>query len=95
MLDASLRAMGIAGTRLTEVRRCATPGHIGRFTSRPGASVCAHCRPVTRTPPLGVVGLMSALYDGLGGRRAARNRPAAMSGWIEAAHEKLSKTRCA
>lgn len=68
LLDAYLlRAMGIAGwaPALTECARCATPGPHRAFHIATGGSVCAHCRPAgSTTPPLGVVDLMSALYDG-------------------------------
>ncbi|AGL27818.1 DNA repair protein RecO [Mycobacterium tuberculosis CAS/NITR204] len=54
-----------AGTSLTECARCATPGPHRAFHIATGGSVCAHCRPAgSTTPPLGVVDLMSALYDG-------------------------------
>ncbi|CKT67940.1 DNA repair protein [Mycobacterium tuberculosis] len=59
--------MGIAGwaPALTECARCATPGPHRAFHIATGGSVCAHCRPAgSTTPPLGVVDLMSALYDG-------------------------------
>ncbi|KAA1249910.1 DNA repair protein RecO [Mycobacterium simiae] len=68
LLDAYLlRAMGIAGwaPALTECARCATPGPHRAFHITAGGSVCAHCRPAgSTTPPLGVLELMSALYDG-------------------------------
>jgi DNA repair protein RecO (recombination protein O) len=68
VLDAyMLRAMGIAGwaPALTECARCATPGPHRAFHVAAGGSVCVLCRPAgSTTPPLGVVGLMSALRDG-------------------------------
>jgi DNA repair protein RecO (recombination protein O) len=68
VLDAYLlRAMGIAGwaPALAECARCGTPGPHRAFHVAAGGSVCPHCRPAgSVTPPLGVLDLMAALYDG-------------------------------
>ncbi|MDI3314048.1 MAG: DNA repair protein RecO [Mycobacterium sp.] len=68
VLDAYLlRAMSIAGwaPALTECARCATPGPHRAFHIAAGGSVCSRCRPAGAiTPPVGVLGLMSALRDG-------------------------------
>ena len=68
VLDAYLlRAMGIAGwaPALTDCARCAAPGPHRAFHVAAGGSVCVHCRPAgSSTPPVGVLDLMSALYDG-------------------------------
>lgn len=68
VLDAYLlRAMGIAGwaPALAECARCGDPGPHRAFHIAAGGSICTHCRPAgATTPPLGVVDLMAALYDG-------------------------------
>jgi DNA repair protein RecO (recombination protein O) len=68
VLDAYLlRAMGIAGwaVALNECARCAAIGPHRAFHIAAGGSVCVHCRPSgSSTPPLAVLGLMTALHDG-------------------------------
>jgi DNA repair protein RecO (recombination protein O) len=90
LLDAYLlRAMGIAGwaPALTECARCATPGPHRAFHIAAGGSVCAHCRPAgSTTPPLGVLELMSALYNGdwQAAERAPQSHRSHVSGLVAA-----------